>query len=340
MKETYKNHIAIVFDKSWSMSNLINQATQIFNKQIEFLRNKSLQFEQETRVSFYSFSDRVECLINDVDVARPMELGNVRADGRTALLDAIALAIDDFKEIPQKYGDHSFMVYVITDGGENESRKYSPATFRRLIGSLPNNFTVAAFVPDLNSVDLMVAYGLPKGNVEKWDVTKRGLEEVGEKISQSMDNYFTARQSGQRASTTIFSDLKNVKSSEVQSILSTLNPAEYKIVINESVKAVQIKALVEAKTGEYYSVGSGFYELVKTEHIQRNKKIVIQNKKDGKVYFGDNARKLLKLPDMEVKVKPEDYGEWIVYVQSTSHNRNIIPKQRVLISEAVVYATA
>ena len=51
----------------------------------------------------------------------------------------------------------------------------------------------------------------------------------------------------------------------------------------------------------------------------------------GKIYSGNQARGLLNLPDEEVKIVPGDFGEWNVYVQSTSVNRNVIPKQRVLV---------
>jgi len=59
---------------------------------------------------------------------------------------------------------------------------------------------------------------------------------------------------------------------------------------------------------------------------------MIQNKKNGKVYSGANARQLLGLPsNAEVKLNVGDYGEWLVYIQSSSHNRNVIPKQRILV---------
>lgn len=106
---------------------------------------------------------------------------------------------------------------------------------------------------------------------------------------------------------------------------------KYDVVINEGVKAIQIRDLVESKLKTAYAKGGSFYELVKNEHISASKEIAIQNKKTGKIYSGDNARKLLNLPDEEVKIVPGDFGEWIVYVQSTSVNRNVIPKQRILV---------
>lgn len=129
MKNTFKNHIYIALDNSGSMQHIIDKAVKVFNNQIKFLKDTSLNFEQETRISFYTFNSNVECVISDVDVARPMELQNISVNGMTALIDAITVAINDAKEQPQKYGDHSFLIYVITDGGENSS---SGANIRNL----------------------------------------------------------------------------------------------------------------------------------------------------------------------------------------------------------------
>lgn len=331
MKNTFKNHIAFCVDKSSSMGNLTDSLVKVFNIQIENLRKQSLLFEQETRISFYTFGSNVECVISDVDVARPMNLDKIYASGMTAMLDAVGLAIEDFKSIPQKYGDSAFIVYVLTDGEENNSFNYTPQKFKDMVKSLPDNFTVAGFVPNLTGKRMLELYGIPKGNIETWDTTQKGIEEVGTKFAKTMDNFFDGRKKGIRSSTTVFSDLTQVDSKNVNTVLNKVKKNAFNICINEGVKAVQIRDLVESKVGIVYDKGKSYYELVKNEHIQPQKQIIIQNKKNGEVYSGDNARTLLQLPDEEVKIVPKDFGEWIVYVQSTSVNRNVIPKQRVLV---------
>lgn len=106
----------------------------------------------------------------------------------------------------------------------------------------------------------------------------------------------------------------------------------YEIVINKDVKAVHIKPLVESETSINYIKGCAYYELVKRETVQDSKSIAVQDKKSGKVYVGYDARVVLGLPDRgEIKVDPIHSSKWNIYVQSTSVNRNIIPKQRVLV---------
>lgn len=329
MKNTFKNHIYICLDRSGSMGNLIGSAVKVFNNQIDYLRRSSLQFEQETRVSFYTFNSNVECVVSDVDVARPITLDSIQANGQTALMDSLDQAIQDAKLISEKYGDHSFMFYVITDGEENASRHTNISSFTRTLKSIPENYSIAAFVPDMNGRRYMENLGFPKGNIEVWDTSEKGIEEVGQKFETTMNSFYQARSMGVRSSQTIFSDLSKVTAKSVNKILDEIK--DFDIIINETTQAVEIKPLAEKKTKKPYTKGNGFYELVKIEHVQANKHIAVQNKKTGKVYTGDAARDLLNLPNDEVKIVPGDFGEWVVYIQSNAVNRKIIPKQRVLV---------
>lgn len=320
-----KNHIAILLDLSGSMCR-VTSALKVFNNQIKYLQEQSLIFGQETRVSVYTFNSEVDCMISDVDVARPMEVRRLIASGSTRMFDAIKLSIEDLQALPQKYGDHDFMIYILTDGEENTSQCKLPE-IQRILNSLPNNFCVAAFVPDMNSRSLMIKYGLSKGNVEVWNPDKAGVEEVGVKFGKTVSNYFQARSKGDTTRRhTIFSDLSEVTASNVNQVLSEVSGV---VVINQDVKAIEIKDLVE-NGGRHYKKGEWYYELVKNEHIQPTKQIAIQNKKNGKVYSGANARQLLNLPNQEVKVTPQHSPEWNIYVQSTSVNRKVIPKQRIM----------
>lgn len=330
MKNTLKNHVAILLDVSGSMSGLLDQVQKVFQKQIDFLRKSSLLFEQETRVSVYTFDTHVKCLISDVDVARPMELEKLIPGGSTSLLDAGGLAIEDLQLLPQKYGDHSFILYLLTDGEENTSRNYTAATFKRLTSSLADNFSICALVPSNNSAKLLQGYGVPVGNIDKWDTTLKGVEEVGQKFEKSMNNFYEARSKGVRSMSTVFSDLNKVTADDVKQVATEVK--KFKVVINEDVKAIYIKPLVEAKLGTPYVTGKAYYELVKRETIQESKSIAVQDKKTGKVYVGYDARVILNLPTVgAVKVDPVQSTKWNVYVQSTSVNRNVIPKQRVLV---------
>lgn len=329
MQNTVKNHVYMIFDSSGSMHHIIDKAVEVFNNQIKFLRDTSLSFAQETRISFYEFNSNTKCMISDVDVARPMELERIQANGQTALIDAVTTAIGDAKEQPQKYGDHSFLFYIITDGGENASSNTNVRNFPNLINGLPDNYTIVALVPDTNGKIAMERYGVPKGNIDKWEATSKGVEELGKKMEATISNYYNSRARGIRASKTVFTDLTQMTTSQAKQSLDKLNPRSFKIIKNGKEKKY-IKEFVEENIGKYIN-GNSYYKLVKNEHIQPKKEIIIRNKNNGECYSGQNARKLLNLPNQEVKFVPGDFGDWEVFVQSTSVNRNIIPEQEVLV---------
>lgn len=327
-----QNHVAILLDVSASMENILSDAQKVMENIIEHLKQKSVTFDQETRISLYTFSNDVRCVIYNMDAMRFKNLEKFRSQSMTALADATVKALDDLDQIPQLYCDHAFMVYVITDGMENAS-KVNLTRFAQRIKNLQDNYTLVGFVPDTMAKDYLVNLGFPRGNIDKWEATKKGISELGNTINTSVDNYFTMRSQGVRSSDRILSDLSQVSKRQVQATLKPLTSSQYNIIQQdkELKGTVQIRTLVENKTNRNYVMGNAFYELVKTETIQANKQIAIQDNQTKKIYIGDQARAMLGLPNETVKVKPGDHGNWTVYVQSTSYNRNVIPYQHVLV---------
>ena len=49
------------------------------------------------------------------------------------------------------------------------------------------------------------------------------------------------------------------------------------------------------------------------------------------MYTGPEARSLLGLPDVEVRVKPDHNDDFTIFVQSTSVNRKLVPNTRLLL---------
>lgn len=328
MKQVLKNHVAIVIDRSGSMDNLLDQVRQVFQNQIEFLRKTSLLFEQETRVSVYAFDSVVDCWISDTDVARPMEIERISAGGSTALMDAVALAIEDLDSLPEKYGSHAKILYLLTDGEENSSKHQTVQSFKKLIAGLPDNFTICALAPNNNAVKYLESYGFPKGNIDKWDTTQKGVEEVGRKFEATMTNYFKGRQTGTRSFSTMFSDLNKVTVDQVKQVAQEVK--KYVVLTNNEV-VKEIRDLVQ-NHGQTYVTGKNFYQLVKRETVQEQKLVAVQDKKTKKVYMGYDARQLLNLPHSgDVKIDPVVNDKWEIYIQSTAPNRKVMPKQQILV---------
>jgi len=334
MIQNYINHIVFVVDRSGSMHHLSEDVVRVFDSQIKYLSQRSQELNQETRVSVYLFSycNKIECLIYDMDVMRlPSLSGYYRADGQTALIDAALKAIEDLGKTPELYGDHAFLIYTLTDGEENNSKNRSNILLNA-INALPENWTLAVLVPDQRGVYEAKKFGFPAENIAVWDPSSvKGFEAAGSVMQKATDDFMRGRASGIRGTRNLFRPDIVATAAQVKRSLEELKPYEYTTLRVR--KDSSIRDFVETATGRDYVKGSAFYQLVerkKPHKIQNYKQICIRDNESGKVYTGDNARLVLGLPDYQVEVKPGNFKNFDVFVQSTSVNRRL-PKGTDLI---------
>jgi hypothetical protein len=346
-KQNYINHVALVLDASSSMSHLTRKVIEVADQQIAYLARRSKELDQETRVTVYVFADRVECVIYDKDVLRMPSIGTMyRPSGMTALLDATLKSQAELAETAQRYGDHSFLTFILTDGQENASgyrqgRRRSPAQLQQevagLIARQDDNWTLAVLVPDQMGKREAMQCGFPKDNIAIWDATStQGLEDAGQVIQQATENFMVGRSMGIRGTKAVFStgaDAVNAQSIRAAG-LDAVDPKSFQIVhaTNDGVmRNPAIREWVMNEAGHQYRTGMAFYELTKSEKIQPQKSVMVMDKKTKKVYGGQAARNLLGLPDMEVRVKPDFNPDYKIFVQSTSTNRKLVGNTQVLL---------
>lgn len=328
------NHIAIGIDASTSMDHLTQEVIKVVDGLIAHLAKSSKDRKQVTRVSVYTFASEVQCVISEMDVVwLPSIAEFYRPYGWTALVDATVLAMDDLAMTPQKYGDHAFLLYMVTDGGENNSKRENKDRLPRLLDdrALPSNWTVAALVPDEDGKRQIQRYGFPENNVAVWDATSAaGVEEAGQRIREATDRFMEGRAKGLRRSRSVFSTGTDAVNSETiqQAGLTPLPHSNYKIV--PVPYETQIRPFVQ-ECGYPYKVGIAFYQLTKREEIQATKEIAVMEKSTQRVFTGPEVRDLIGLPQITVRVKPDFNPLYEIYVQSTSINRKLLPGTKLLI---------
>lgn len=335
MIQHYINHIILVVDASGSMSSREGAVVKVFDQEIAHLRERSLALNQETRVSVYLFSEGVECLVFDMDVMRMPSLdSHYGTGGQTALLHATLRAIEDNRQLPELYGDHAFLLYVLTDGEENYSYFHGVTSvhIRKALVELKENWTVAIMVPDARGKHEAKKFGFPEDSISIWDPNSRtGMEDAGKTFRSAIDNYMTMRGKGTRGTKGLFTlATEGLSIQTVKGALVPLRTSEYEILEHRGKDKKDIRGFVEGWTGDY-RVGSAYYELIKPETIQPQKQVLVQRRTNGEVFQGADARSLVGLPDYEVKVSPGDLGEWRIFVQSTSVNRNVVPGQMIMV---------
>lgn len=330
------NHVALVLDASWSMNGRQSDVVKVTDEQIKFLAKRSEELSQETRVSVYRFGETtIECLIFDMDVARlpsASDLYEVLYEN-TSLIDAIMKSQRDLETTSQLYGDHAFLTFVLTDGQENRSTKFTRTDLQKQIRFAPENWSMGFLVPDRSGQHYMEQLGVLTDSIAIWDLSSaKGLFDAGSRIRQATDNFMTARATGVRGTKSVFGtgvDKVNVKT--VTTNLTPMSAGSYSV--HPVKEKAPIRDFVEA-LGKTYRQGMGYYQLTKTETIQARKQIIVVEKATDKAYSGKEARHLIGLPDgKELRVRPDDNPEYDVYVQSTSVNRALVPKTNLLITK-------
>lgn len=355
-------HVALVLDRSVSMRDLKDKTVQVADELVAFLAEQSKKMNQEWRVSVYTFGDEVDCHIWDMDVLRlPSMKEHYRIAGSTALIDATMTALDDGDKITEHRGDHSFLVYVITDGEENVSTGGGPrggfgrvprdvivSSLKRRLNELKDNRTVSVLVPDSRGVQQAQMFGFPLGNILEWDATSEaGMEKAAQEIKASATQYMHARTTGLRGTKSLFVganvDAKAVKSAKLiplpvenrRFVLVTKSRSTESLFFEKPINGVTKKRLVPDKAWHVeikdfvdaayppYRVGMAFYELVKSEKVTADKRIAVVENNTKQVYVGDGARKLLGLPNGECRVKPTLNPDYKIFVESTSLNRHL-----------------
>lgn len=367
-KQNYINHVTLLLDASGSMGHLQQKVVKVTDDLVAFLAQKSREDKEETRISVYSFDDQVECHIWDMDVFRlPSVKGLYKIKGMTALADAVHACLDDTEMVPEKYGTHDWTYYLLTDGFENASRTRDgkrpgfgrvPLTLlqeemQKRFAELPANRTMLGLAPEERSAQQLYDFGFERGNVALWDATtEEGLERAVERIKDSYTSYVATRAAtGVRGTRTAFSVGGQIDAQAVKKNLVPLAHTAYDITVvtKSSITfekfAKPTKAYPKGKSLGFFAriddfinkvappftIGKGYYELVKREKIQGNKDVAVMEKKTSQVYVGQEARHLIGLPDHDISVKPDFNPDWTIFVRSTSDNRHLPVGSRVLV---------
>jgi len=344
VKDHLVNHVLLLLDSSSSMLNGNNgmansraeQLIKVADAQVQFLAERSQQADtkQETRVTVatFGFPGDYQVLVWDMDVMRLPSIADVyHPYGNTAMAEGTIHGLDDLALITEKYGDHAFLAYVFTDGGENASSEVDKSMLPGKIRGLAANWTVACLVPDQGCAAQAERFGFPHDNISVWDVNSvDGVLEVGKTIQEATDRFMVGRSQGIRSTRTLFStgaDAVN-KSTIQAAALTALPSGQYLLIPVDRISA--IREFVELN-GHHYVTGRAFYQLSKTETIQPQKALAIVNKKSGEVFVGDEVRGMVGLSTTSAERRAPNFNpEYDLYVQSTSVNRKLVVGTRLL----------
>lgn len=358
------NHVVVGIDKSGSMKPYEATVIRAVDEFIETLRAGSEERidehgrklpRQETRISLYAFDHQVECLVWDMSVHDLPSMRDVyRIDnGATSLIEATVVSLDDLaNEVSQKYGEHSFLQLIWTDGIDNASGcsetgvmhsspdgryvkrpaqlEHWKKRIRDAQDSLPAHWTSAILVPSVLAKQKAQEYGFAPGNIDIWDATTaQGVEEAIGTMKTAATNFLRGRDKDVRGTRSLFAVGQDLDIATVKSVLTPLKGTKYKFLpVKNEDHDKEIRPFVEERMpGTHYRQGMAYYQLGPRVTVQASKDVVVYDIESGLVYGGPDARELLFGEDGRtngsLSVKAGHNPKLRVFVQSKSVNRKL-----------------
>ena len=192
--EKYVKIINII-DKSGSMSSMVDVAINGFN---EFLiEQKHVEGKAVVSTALFSYHDRYNLLYEDIDIQSCylLDKQNYVPGGSTALYDAIGQTInreiDKLGNLPIEERPEKILCVILTDGYENDSKKFNKDQIKKLIGEMKEDFKwefifLAANEQAATSAESM---GISRGNSYAFANSAEGLKDAYRGVSFASTSY-------------------------------------------------------------------------------------------------------------------------------------------------------
>lgn len=168
----------IIIDESGSMAPLREDTIGGFNTLIEDQRS----LDGECDVTLVTFNRGHHRVLNRVDLknVRPLNRGDYRPYGYTALLDAVGSVLSDIEaRVGEGKVERPVEVVIITDGEENASMEYTQAAIQAKVAQLTEQgvgFTFLGANIDAFGDKGGTGLGILDGNTYAYSPTSKGVK--------------------------------------------------------------------------------------------------------------------------------------------------------------------
>lgn len=328
-----KTFVGIVRDHSASMRPITNKAMEDFNSIVESIRSS----DQETFVtSIMCGVNRIhvrqvtnEVVAINVPVKEVPVLKSYEATGTgTPLFDSVMLAIKSLSEnVKVKDANDpmtSYLVMVVTDGGENASTTKDKELAEKIRELQATDKWSFVFRVPRGYKGALTRLGIPDGNILEWDVSSEGMHHSTIETSSAISNYFVEKIKGVTSTFRFYADTSNLTKEVVSSVLTDVTAKVRIAPVSDEKHGTDIKSFCNEYFGQFVK-GKAYYQLTKAEEVQPQKSVIVQDKSDYKFYAGNDARNLLGLnSNGYIRVHPGNLSKYNVFVQSTSVNRKLV----------------
>lgn len=218
MSKKLKTYVRIILDKSGSMCSIANQAVLNFNEQVQQMKMNS--DTQEIYCSLITFNGEVFEHLWDApakDLEEAAE-GTYVTGGGTAFYDALGYTINKTKQVASENinpdVDNAYLFYIISDGEENSSTKYTQQSISKLIDSCneEGNWTFTYMGCSKQYVEKVAKdINIPLANCAVWSNSNNyEAAHTLTAASSKLGGYYTSRSKGTRSMADFHSDTNNL----------------------------------------------------------------------------------------------------------------------------------
>lgn len=206
-KETF---VALILDKSGSMTSCYSAALDAINEQIETIK-KNAKKGGDTYVTLILFDHNIEILYENVpaeDIDKLTEDDYILG-GCTALRDAMSVAIDTLFGCENDDNNQGFLTILVSDGQENSSGTTKEELKSKIDECDSERWTFTYMLGGHtweNIQDFVGAVGTSYGNVVSYTANSAGTRGASPGLANATINYMSSREAGQTSTNTFYHD--------------------------------------------------------------------------------------------------------------------------------------
>jgi len=188
-------YVLFVLDESGSMESCKKETINGFNEQLQELKKTS---SIKTFVSLVKFNSAVNTLYWNKSLAEVEELTakTYVPNGMTAMLDAVGQSVSKLKnDTPTATDDVTFLVIILSDGAENQSREYNWDSVREIITKCKEDkcWTITYMGANQDLSQVRQDLNIDLGNTSIYTATADGTQYAFTTMSTGLANYRSLR---------------------------------------------------------------------------------------------------------------------------------------------------
>lgn len=193
-KETQETHVLLILDESGSMTSVREPTVQAFNEVIQSLKLRPA--DERNTLTLTTFHSELTYHYTMLDVAEVAEItmDQYKPRSMTALYDAVGTTINRVREAVKNDGPNvAYLVYILSDGGENDSKQYKQHQIASLLTELKSTgrWTINYIGTDHDLADVQ-----SKIQAQTVSFKKADMANLGRGMSMATTNYMNSRSRG------------------------------------------------------------------------------------------------------------------------------------------------